>query len=412
MAEREYAISLKEVEAEYQELAARMNYDGSKYLPRIFKKAFTLEQATVALGLYTPSEEIAGILGISKEEVEGDVQRHQIEAIAKKLNLDKETVDKHIRYMFELGYALPTRRGWRFARNQLQAKDSQTNPKFDEELGDEYFDLWEAFLKVEAYPTFWPHTFGLTDEFGPRYRIIPARKSLKNVPSIVPEDNLEEVIKLTATIAVEHCPCRRLVRDRACQSPTEVCLIFDRVAEHNLRRGAARVIDVEEALAIHDMASDLGMVCNAQSYEVKQSMICHCHWCCCDVLAPAIMMNYPIKQRIAPSCYQASVEPDKCEGCQTCLTRCQFGAIGMKQYPGAGRQDKLKAWVDPDKCMGCGLCVTTCPAQARSMKQVKEGESIPEESTSGGYYGEVQYKDGKHLETGSVMIRPLFPSDR
>ena len=68
MAKKKYPISLKEVEAEYQELADKMNYGGSKYLPRIIKKALTLEQAKVALEFYAPSEEIVNILGISAEE--------------------------------------------------------------------------------------------------------------------------------------------------------------------------------------------------------------------------------------------------------------------------------------------------------------------------------------------------------
>lgn len=33
MAEKKYPINPAEVEIEYQELAARMNYSGSKYLP-------------------------------------------------------------------------------------------------------------------------------------------------------------------------------------------------------------------------------------------------------------------------------------------------------------------------------------------------------------------------------------------
>lgn len=412
MAEKKYAISLKEVEAEYQELAARLNFDGSKYLPRILKKAFTLEQARLALAFDISSEEIASILGISQEEVESDAQKYQIEALARKLNLDKETIEKHIQYMFELGFAFPTRRGWRWPRSMAQAKDSQTNPKFDEQLGDEYFDLWEAFQKIEAYPT--EYLQGLVSREGaePSFRIIPAHKSLKDNPDIVPEDNLEEVLKLYATIAVEHCPCKRLVRDRACHSPTEVCLIFDRVAEHNLRRGAARVISVEEALAIHDMANDAGLVCMPQSNEARPTraaMICHCHWCCCDPIASTVMLNYPFKKRIAPSCYQAVVDPDKCTGCQLCITRCQFGAIQMKKYLGAGKQEKLKAWVDPDKCMGCGLCVIKCPAEARTMIMVKTGESIPRESAARPIYTAVQeYKSGKHIDTGSVMTKSLY----
>ncbi|MBE9514682.1 MAG: 4Fe-4S binding protein [Chloroflexi bacterium] len=412
MAEKKYAISLNEVEAEYQELAARINYDGSKYLPWIFKKALTLEQARVALELYISSEEVASTLGISEEEAATDAQKYQLAAIAKRLNLDKETVTRHVQYMFELGFAFPTRRGWRFARNVAQLKDSQTNTKFDEELGDQYFDLWEAFQKIEGYPTgFLWELLPRLEAQGPIFRVIPARKSLKDIPDIVPEDNIEEVLRLYETTAVSHCPCKRLVRDRACHSPTEVCLVLDRVAEHNVRRGTARVISLGEALAIHDMAADAGLVCNAQGIEAKPitPMICHCHWCCCDEFAPLVMHNIPLQKLIASSCYQAEVDPDKCTGCQTCVTRCQFGAIEMKRYAGAGRQEKFKAWVDPDKCVGCGLCVIKCPSEARTMKQVKTSESIPKEGAdTAGYTTAASYRKGKHLDTGSVMTRPVY----
>ena len=414
MTEKKYPISLKEVEAEYQELSAKVNFGGSRYLPRIMKKAFTLEQARVALEFDASSEEIASTLGISKEEIDSDVQKYQAEAIAKKLNLDKETVEKHIRYMFEVGFAFPTRRGWRFARSALQIKDSQTNSKFDEQLGDEYFDLWEAFQKTELFPSFYLQSRLVTaGKLGPGWRISPARKSLKNIPydDIVPEDNIEKLLKLYATLAVEHCPCKRLERGRACRSSTEVCIIMDRVAEHNIRRGAARVISVEEALAIHDMAADAGLVCRPMSYEKKPStraMICHCHWCCCDGMTPEVMMNFPISETTAPSCYRAVVDPDKCTGCQTCLTRCQFEAIELIRYPGARRQEKLKAWVNPDKCMGCGLCVIKCPTEARTMIQVKTGESIPEKmEVPSEYTGVPWYRSGVHVETGTVIPEAL-----
>ena len=137
MAKKKYPISLKEVEAEYQELSARMNYGGSRYLPRIIKKALTLEQARITLEFYNSNEDIGKILAISADEVAKDPTKYQVEAICKKLKLDKKTVEDHIQYMFEVGFIFPTRRGWRFARNMMQLKDSMTNPKYDEQLGDD-----------------------------------------------------------------------------------------------------------------------------------------------------------------------------------------------------------------------------------------------------------------------------------
>jgi NAD-dependent dihydropyrimidine dehydrogenase PreA subunit len=403
MAKRLHAISPKEVEPEYQTLAARMNFGGSLYLPRIFKKAFTLEQARVIIELNMSSDEIASILGISKEEAEKNAAKYQVEAIAKKLNLDKKTVERHIQYAFELGFAFSTRGGWRLARSFGQLRDSMTNPKFDEQLGDEFFDLWKAYERLEAYPAMiGPKKMSGTEPQAPSpfFRAIPARKSLKNIPNVVPEDNLEEILKKASRIAVVNCACKRLVRDRDPNIPVEVCIIMDNVAEHNIRRGTAKVISIEEALAIQEMANDAGLI----SFPQGPRQVCHCHWSCCGVIAPFVMTGRPLQELLCASCYRPVVDPDKCTGCQTCVTRCQFEAIDMIRYPGAGKQEKLKAWVDPEKCRGCGLCVIKCPVGARTMVQVKTGVPAPADSSAELGVG---VRRGKDLETNSLMTRPL-----
>ncbi|MCA1784386.1 MAG: 4Fe-4S dicluster domain-containing protein, partial [Desulfobacteraceae bacterium] len=50
---------------------------------------------------------------------------------------------------------------------------------------------------------------------------------------------------------------------------------------------------------------------------------------------------------------------DACTGCETCLDRCQMGAIAV--------DDKDIARVDLDRCIGCGLCVTVCPEEALTL---------------------------------------------
>ena len=85
MAKRQWAINPKEVESEYQKLAAGMGFGGSLYLPRIFKKAFTLEQAKVACDFEISTDEMAKTLGVSKEEVEKEATKYQSKSLARML---------------------------------------------------------------------------------------------------------------------------------------------------------------------------------------------------------------------------------------------------------------------------------------------------------------------------------------
>ncbi len=56
----------------------------------------------------------------------------------------------------------------------------------------------------------------------------------------------------------------------------------------------------------------------------------------------------------------ASVDLEKCDGCQKCAEVCRFGAIRDLQ-------------VDPISCEGCGVCFYICPRDAITMKEGQSG---------------------------------------
>jgi len=56
----------------------------------------------------------------------------------------------------------------------------------------------------------------------------------------------------------------------------------------------------------------------------------------------------------------AVVDPEKCEGCETCVDECPTEAISMN--------DDGIAEVDADECVECETCVDVCPNEAITME--------------------------------------------
>ena len=67
--------------------------------------------------------------------------------------------------------------------------------------------------------------------------------------------------------------------------------------------------------------------------------------------------------------YRATVDDAVCNGCGTCVERCQIDAIAL---------DAGIALVDAERCIGCGVCVTGCPSDAVTLERLPEARiSLP-----------------------------------
>ena len=60
-----------------------------------------------------------------------------------------------------------------------------------------------------------------------------------------------------------------------------------------------------------------------------------------------------------------AIDGKKCVGCGKCVKGCGFGALSLKDAPGANKLGKL-AEVDPSACKACYACVAACPFKAIS----------------------------------------------
>ncbi len=344
-------MSLNRLDPIYKELAAKLGQENSNTVPQILARLANLEQAKIVRELPAPSEEIA-----------------------KRLNLDKTVVDGHIQELVEKGLVFPTKKGPQMARNIEQLHDAALgNPKYDEQLGGEYFDLFAEFMDKEILDDM-VKTYVSGDV--PKWRIIPRWKSIENVPGVLPGEDIREILRSQETLALLHCPCKREHRERKCGVPVQVCINVGRTAQYNVNRGAGKKITLEEALKVIEETDKYPMVHFSLNQAEINQLVCNCHWCCCAPLGHMFRQDkYKITDGVAKSRFEARVDPQECQGCKTCLTKCQFGAARMKYEPEIGAE---RATVDTEKCMGCGSCVVSCISEARSMKLVRPPEHIPQ----------------------------------
>ena len=198
----------------------------------------------------------------------------------------------------------------------------------------------------------------------PQLRTIPVGQSIDTQLEVLPYEKAEDLVRVHTKALVAPCICRRehTMVGKGCEKPEESCLIFGRAADYYEQRGIGRVIDHQEALDILKKADEAGLVLQSSNSQ-KIMNICCCCGCCCQVLKS--FKRHPKPASLVSSPFVAAANPDTCEGCGTCLDRCQMEAL---------RLEDDKVVLDIDRCLGCGLCVSTCPTGTLTLVRRPESE--------------------------------------
>jgi formate hydrogenlyase subunit 6/NADH:ubiquinone oxidoreductase subunit I len=343
------------IEPIYQEIASKITKEKNKTLPRVLKKIANLEQASILRELPNTTE-----------------------GIAKKLSQDEVTVEKDLQYLFDRGLATHGRSSWNLVNNIVLVKDliGSANPKYDDielfdllhEMSLENSDnLAERLKSGEKIP---PIVHGM--------RVVPKWRTIKDIPGVLPCEDMREIFKNNPPIVVHNCPCRVVYRTRPCKDtvPVNICLAVGGNGRSFLRRGAGKEITYDELIAFLDKLDEFPLVSTTGNSNRMPAILCSCCNDCCGLFVRAARTK-PVLGQVpyAKSRFLVEDNPDNCMACGICTdNRCPVGAITMKDFPELGGQ---RSFTDVEECIGCGLCVLTCPNEARKMKLVRPPEHIP-----------------------------------
>ncbi len=190
-------------------------------------------------------------------------------------------------------------------------------------------------------------------------RTVPIGQSLPVHLEVLPWEKIDELIKAENRFAVAPCICRRVAKlaGAGCNSPEESCLAFGDFAEFYVRTGRGRSSSRAEIEQILKRADEYNLVLQPSNSQ-KAEFICCCCGDCCGVLRSA--KNHPRPAEVVSSGFVASYRADQCQGCQTCVERCQIQAISP---------EREYVSLQPDRCIGCGLCVSSCPSGALTLER-------------------------------------------
>jgi Pyruvate/2-oxoacid:ferredoxin oxidoreductase delta subunit len=286
-----------------------------------------------------------------------------LEQLSQKLSIPEIDLNKKMEEFMARGLTVSTSKGARPARDVTQLHDASL-ASAARYIDAELLDLWKEFYDKE-----WRQHLG--EEWGkmqqPLGRVIPSWNALKNSDeaareAILPEENMEGIIRGAEIIAVVPCSCRRPLRN--CNTPLDVCFQFNKWADYAVKRGAGKKLSPDQALEANTLAEEAGLVHMQPMMAPGLSVICSCCGDCCALIDPGVAYG-TVKNALIGSRYRPVIDAGQCTGCQECAERCPFLAIEMRKFP---LSKKMKATLLVENCFGCGVCAVGCEAGAIKMR--------------------------------------------
>jgi Pyruvate/2-oxoacid:ferredoxin oxidoreductase delta subunit len=204
------------------------------------------------------------------------------------------------------------------------------------------------------------------------HRVIPVDESVKADLAVHPFESAAGLVNNAQSWGVLDCICRvqKALIGEPCEHPVDVCMTLSEAPNAFDNSPTIRAVSRDEALATLQRAAEAGLVHSVSNNQKGLHYICNCCTCSCGILRG--MAELGIAGVVAHSSFVNQVDALLCNGCETCLSYCQFGALTMGE--------DMVVQVEPLRCAGCGVCVPACPNGALGMVYRPEADrpAIPE----------------------------------
>ena len=320
-------------------LAEAVGAGDSPMIPKIFEALVNDEEAKVMLFATPPAT---------------------AEELAEKSGLSQDAIKTMMDSLFHRGLIFKAARGGELKFYRVKSiPQMHDSTSLTPGISRHVLGLWKEYMEKE-WPSYGQKIMDIMP--GSLMRVVPVNESVEAESRILAYDDVVKIIEAAKTLSVTNCSCR--VIDGACGKPLEVCMQVDRAAEYNIERGTGRALSKNEAVEILKKCREEGLVHVVDNRQVVGHVICNCCRDCC--LNWAVMKG--AKKWVAPSRFEAVVDVDLCNGCESCVDRCFFDALSMNEDLAA---------VDPAKCLGCGVCTVVCPTEALKLKEVRSADFVP-----------------------------------
>jgi Pyruvate/2-oxoacid:ferredoxin oxidoreductase delta subunit len=262
----------------------------------------------------------------------------------------------------------------KLVRSERNKKLSQLFAKIFEEMGDMVQRSYDGMVKFMEHmpPVDRTVPYRINKATGGS-TIIEINRDLGEPREVVLQSqDVDELIEKFDDIAVGHCFCRQHkdMEGRPCRQTDlrENCFTFGKSARYTTDKGFMRMIDKEEAKEIMRRSEGDGLIHKAfhPNFDTSkaETSVCNCCKCCC-----ANSVENQIGPIVNEASYLASVDAEKCTGCETCADYCHAGAIKLG--------DDSVSHVDEQRCIGCGACAYFCPENAITLSPLKRIVRIP-----------------------------------